>query len=270
MIGIIYFKKSGLYTRSSKKYKKIERPISYYMRHTPKFEKGFTVADLMQILKEYEADFNLLFLAYTRGFELHPFFEEMSLPLEKEFEKDIKYLEFSWSVSVDNFNEFGKPKYEIDEYIHITGKKEGEKQGYSIGFTSLNTLRNTTFKLNTAIEYSTIHSGEIWEERKSTKKVFLKGTKSFNFENIVGAFLNEITYFGYPTHRIEKSDQLDKMYENLDRSEMIPMEKIQLEWSEKKLAELKKKKETKLTILKIEKVEKEIVFLRNQLKNTKS
>ena len=87
MMGFIYFKKSGLYTRSFKKYKKIERPISCYMRHIPKFEKGFTVADLMQILKEYENDVNLIFLAYTRGFELQPFYEEMNLPLEKEPEK---------------------------------------------------------------------------------------------------------------------------------------------------------------------------------------
>ena len=267
MTGIIYLKKSGLYTRSSKIYKKIERPISYYMLHTPKFEKGFTVADLMLILKKYENDVNLMFLAYTRGFEFHPFFEEMNLPLEKESENSIQYLEFSWSASVDNFNEFGKPKYEIEEYIHVSGKKEGEKQGYSIGFTSLNVLKNTTFKLNNKIEYSTIHSGEIWEQRKSVIKVFLKGTKSFNFENIVGAFLNEITYFGYPSHRIEENDKLDEVYENLDRSELIPMEKIQLEWKEKDLERLKTKKITKMASLKIEKLNKEIAFLRNQLKN---
>lgn len=266
MIGIIYFKKSGLYTRSFKRYKKIDRPISYYMCHIPKFEKGFTVGDLMQILKEYENDVNLIFLAYTRGFELQPFYEEMNLPLEKEPEKSMQYLEFAWSVQINNFNDFGKSKYEIEEYVQISGKKEGEKESYSIGFTSLNALKESTFRLINKIEYSTIHFSEIWEEKKYRKEVFLKGIKTFTFENIVGAFLNEITYFGYPNQRIVESDKLDEIHENLDSSELIPMEEIQLKWKEKDLAALKKKKETKLTFLKIEKVEKEIAFLRKQLK----
>ena len=45
------------------------------------------------------------------------------------------------------------------------------------------------------------------------------------------------------------------------------MEKIQLEWKEKDLERLKTKKITKMASLKIEKLNKEIAFLRNQLKN---
>jgi hypothetical protein len=75
MIGIIYFKKTGLYFRSAKRFRKIDRPISFYLHHPPKFEKGFTVQNLMKIFKEYESDVNLIFLANSRGFELNPFYE---------------------------------------------------------------------------------------------------------------------------------------------------------------------------------------------------
>jgi hypothetical protein len=43
MIGTIYFKKTGLYFRSAKRFRKIDPPISFCLHHPPKFEKGFTV-----------------------------------------------------------------------------------------------------------------------------------------------------------------------------------------------------------------------------------
>ena len=70
MIDLIYLKKSGLYTRFARKYSKIDKPISYYLHHTPVFEKGFTVLHLMQILKDYEKDVDLVFLAFSRGFKI--------------------------------------------------------------------------------------------------------------------------------------------------------------------------------------------------------
>jgi hypothetical protein len=36
-----------------KKYHKIDRPISYYLHHSIKTEKGFTIQHLMEVLKEY-------------------------------------------------------------------------------------------------------------------------------------------------------------------------------------------------------------------------
>jgi hypothetical protein len=57
----------------------------------------------------------------------------------------------------------------------------------------------------------------------------------------VGAFLNEIAYFGYPIQRIEESNKLDVIHENLDSSVLILLEEIQLEWKEKDSKIWKKK-----------------------------
>lgn len=80
MVDVIYLKKSGLYTRFKKKYHKIDLPISFYLHHSIKIEKGFTIQHLMEILKEYEKDVDLIFQAYTRGFKLEPFYNEMNEP----------------------------------------------------------------------------------------------------------------------------------------------------------------------------------------------
>jgi predicted chitinase len=57
----------------------------------------------------------------------------------------------------------------------------------------------------------------------------------------VGAFLNEIAYFVYLNQRIEESNKLDVIHENLDSSVLILLEEIQLEWKEKDSKIWKKK-----------------------------
>ncbi len=57
----------------------------------------------------------------------------------------------------------------------------------------------------------------------------------------MGAFLNEIAYFVYLNQRIEESNKLDVIHENLGSSVLIPMKEIQLEWKEKD-SEIWKKK----------------------------
>jgi hypothetical protein len=56
----------------------------------PKIDKDFTVEDLMLILKQNEAEVDSLFYAYTRGFLLNQYFEEMQLPVLKEEKSKIK------------------------------------------------------------------------------------------------------------------------------------------------------------------------------------
>jgi len=266
MIDIIYLKKSGLYTRFKKEYKKIDRSISYYLHHTPKIEKDFTVGDLMEILKEYEHDVNLVFMAYTRRFEINPFYEEMNLSLENVKENLINHLEFSWRTDVDNLKEFGKPKYEMSDSVDIIGKKSDDKERYGISLSPLNELKDATFKLNKKIKFSKISFGEIWEEdRKMQEKVFFEGVKEFTFQDIIGAFLNEITYHGYPEDKKDRITELDESFEQSKTGEGIPFEVIQLEWKEKFLSHWQKKKESKNRTLHIEKLEKEIAFLKGKL-----
>lgn len=266
MIDIVYLKKSGLFTRFARKYQKIERPLAYYLHHTPVIEKGFSVFDLMNILKENEKEVNLLFMAYTRGFTLAPFYEEMNSNVAVKKEDALDCLEFSLAGEIDNLNEFGKPKYEISHYVHINGIKKTDKERYSIGFSPLSELSQATIVLNNEIEFSIMQRGEIWEtEKKPTKKVFFTGIKEFMLEDILGPFLHEITFYGYPKDRNMQLEELEERVETSKTEDCIPWEVIQLEWKEKDLVEWQKKNDGKTKSLKIEKLEKEIAFLKKKL-----
>lgn len=268
-MNFIFLKKTGFYTRFNKKYTPIERSFSYYLHHFPKIEKGFTVADLMHILKKYESDIDFLFQADTRGFLLQPFYEEMLLPIHQENESKISKLEFSWAVDVYNQKEFGKPRYNIADYATISGIVEGEDVNYSLSFRPLNEIKMATFKLNKNYKVSYFKMGEIWEEnRKSETLVFFKGTKSFTLQNFIGAFLNEISFCGYPDSRAKEAQKLDKIKQRLDsgKEKTYSWEEVQLKFKTKDFKRLQKKKETKKNLLRLAKLKKEIDFLKAKVK----
>lgn len=270
MIDFIYLKKSGLYTRFAKKYSKIDRPISYYLHHTPVIQKDFTVLDLMKILKEYENEVDLIFMAYSRGFKIDPYYQEIISPVTKKNEFKIDYLEFSWSGNIDNLKEFGKPKYEMYDYVHITGKVNGDKERYGFGLSDLNEIKNATFKLDNRIEFKTIDFGEIWDEnRKPITKLFFDGVKPFVFENIIGTFINEITFYGYNESKIEFIEKLEESSEDSKSGGGTPHEVIQLKWKRESLIHWQKKKDSKNKALKLEKLLKEISFLEIEIEKLK-
>ena len=69
---------------------------------------------------------------------------------------------------MDNVKEFGKPKYQISEYVNVSGKVKDEKQLYSITLTHLNELKNATFKLDKKIKFSHTDYGDKWDENRKT------------------------------------------------------------------------------------------------------
>lgn len=298
MIDFIYLKKSGFYTHFANKYLKIDKPISYYLHHTPVFEKGFSVLHLMQILKEYEQEVDLIFMAYSRGFKIDPFYQEMMEPIEthikkgfssdemkkwvpdnqnlntfskkKDNESKIDYLEFSWSGNIHNLKEFGKPKYEMSDYVHITGKVYNSKERYGFGLDNLSEIKDTTFKLDTGIEFKTIDFGEIWDEnRKPVTQLFFKGIKPFVFENIIGTFIHEMTCYGYKEHKTKFIERLEKSSEESKLGGGTLHQVMQLKWSKRSLLDWQNKKDSKNKTLKIEKLEKEIRFLEIEIEKLK-
>lgn len=267
-MNFIYLNKSGFYTRSKKEYIPIDRPISYYLHHFPKIEKDFTVEDLINLLNEYETDIDFLFQAYTRGFLLQPFFEEMNLPNKPEKESEISALEFSWDASIFNEKEFGKPLYSVTDYAHVSGIIKDEKEKYSIGFSPLHQIKNATFKFNKKYKISYFKTGEIWEEdRKPENTVFFKGIKEFTLQDFIGAFLNEISFYGYPENRDEQAIELDERIEvhKSGNEKTYSWEEVQLKFKTKYFKELQKNKTTKKNLLRLEKLKKEIEFLKNKV-----
>lgn len=268
----IYLKKTGFFTRFKKKYIPIDRSISYYLHHYPKIEKDFTVLDLMNLLKNREADIDFLFEACMRGFLLRPFIEELSLTEIPDRENKISVVEFSWSPNVYNEKEFGKPQYSISDYVHISGIISGEKEKYTLCFTPFSEIKDATFKLNKKYLISYFKMGEIWEENKKPKNIlFFNGIKEFTLNDFIGAFLNEISFSGYPESRNEESKNLDEISQKvkLGKEKTYAWEEVQLKFKIKFFKKLQQKKETKTNLLRLAKLKKEIDFLKKKIKENK-
>jgi hypothetical protein len=266
-MDFLYLTKNGLCTRENKEFLPIECTFSYYLNHYPKIEKGFTVEDFMEILKKNESDVNHLFQAFTKGFLLDAYYQEMGLKSIKEDKSKINKLEFSWQTDLWNIKEFGKPKYELSEYVQVSGIVDGEKNRYSLSFVNLNEIKNATFKLNKNIKINFTDFGDKWDEnRKVIKKTFFKGVKQFTFQDIVGCFLNEISFYGYPEQSDEVADELEKQIKNIKNEKTTPLEVLQLQWAKKSLKIIEKKKLTSKNILRLEKLTKEINYLELKIK----
>lgn len=266
----IYLKKSGIFVKRKKSFLPIDRPFSFYLKFIPKLDKDFTVEDLMNALNTYESDVDFLFQSFTRGYILKPFFDEMNCATSvNDKSSKISKLVFSWIGNVDNLNELGKPKFEMSEYVQLSGKVDSEKQLYSLSFVNLSKIKSATFSLNKKIVYQYIDYGDLWDEnRKTKKKTFFKGVREFTFYDLIGSFLYEISFFGDPKESDEQSKKLDAMLDEGDKSEKIPMEVVQLRWKKKWFERVNKKKKTKKNLLLLDKLKKEIDFLENKINNS--
>ena len=258
----IYLTKNGLCIRKKKEFLPIEKPLSYYLNEYPKIEKGFTLGDLMEILKQNEVAVDLLFMAYTRGFVLGAYYQEMQLESLKQDKSKIAEIEFGWRTDIENTKEFGKPKYELSEYVNITGRVKDETTNYSLSFVSLNELKDATITLNKNIHYNYYDLGDKWDEdRKIVDKTFFKGIRNFTLRDIIGAFLNEITFYGYPEQADEMASDLEKRSKNFKNKKTFRIEELQLDMAKKHFERIEKKKLTRKNILRLEKLSKEITYL---------
>jgi hypothetical protein len=221
-------------------------------------------------LKEYEKNVDLVFMAYSRGFKIAPYYQEIIEPIIKEVANKIDYLEFSWVGSLHNSVEFGKPKYEMSDYVHITGKVNNSKENYGFGLDYLNEIKDATFKLDNKIEFKITDYGDIWDENRKTKtKIFFKGTKPFVFENIIGAFINEITFYGSKQNKLKFIESLEKSSEEVKLGGGTPHEVVQLKWNKDSLKRWQNKKDSKNKTLKLEKLHKEIEYLEQEVERLK-
>ena len=269
----IYLTKNGLCIRKKKEFLPIDQPFSYYLNEYPKIDKGFTVGDLMQILKQNENAVDLIFMSHTKGFSLSPYYQEMELASLKQDKSKITTIEFGWRTDISNTKEVGKPKYELSEYVNIIGRIDNEKTNYSLSFVSLNELKDAVIKLDKNIHYNHYDLGDLWDEnRKTVEKTFFKGIRNFTLQDIIGAFLNEITFYGYPEQADEVASDLEKTSKNYKNQKTFRIEELQLEMAKKSFDSIQKKKQTKKNILRLEKLSKEITYLEKivtEIKNPK-
>lgn len=263
----IFITKEGFFVKEKGKWVPVSAPLSYYLHYFPKFDKGLTVFDFMKILMGYEQEVNSLFMAYSRGFELKPFWDEMNLPPEKTQERSLDTLVFQWSVDVYNEKEFGKPLLSISDSIHISGKIKKEKGvNYGLSFTKMNELKKVRLKTDSSYKAEYYKPSEMWKDKKGKFIPIFNGIKTMTLRDIVGAWLNEISFFGYPESRNEQGEKILHQSENIKNEKTTPIEVLLLKWKKEKIKRLKKKKSTPVNEKRIAKARKEIRYLKEKLK----
>lgn len=132
----------------------------------------------------------------------------------------------------------------------------------------LNNITEATFKLNKKYKICYFEMGEIWEENKKPKNIsFFKGIKEFTLQDFIGAFLNEISFSGYPENRDIEAEKLETLCEKVDKGseKTYSWEEVQLKFKVNFFKKLQKKKATKKNLLRLAKLKKEIEFLKSKI-----
>lgn len=266
----ILIRKKGFFTKEdSGKIKRINKPLSYYLRHNPKLQRNFTIEDLFNLLIKYEDEVNMLFLSYSRGFEIRPYYEELKNECQKNENSD--YIEICWRTDVC------EKELTIYPHIHEIGK---DKMGYSLMCSSVSDFKHLVIKLDNRIHVMKHIIPKRWEKDKKTrKKNIFKGTQAFTFQDFIGVFLYEITWSGYPENRNERSDELDEIIKNIEDDDFdeddfdieednISWDKFQLKWKEDELEALLKKKRPSQK--KIAEINKEIEWIKKDIEEAEN
>lgn len=214
------FKKDGIYYGKEK----IESIFPYLKTEVHGIE-DMTLEDLFDILNEYEDEVDACFLSFTRGHLLKPFYEEIKS--DNKEKNDYTELNFHWNV--DNY-EYENDELEIEkelfENITITLRKVGDTDNYAVSFINLSEIKSVVITLNLDYIIRDKNYNSILETRKFPSL----------FE-LIGNFLYEITFDGYPEQREERSKELMKRYEEIDDSiqEYFSLDDLKLEMMEKQL-----------------------------------
>lgn len=269
----IIIKKDGLYTSvyndnlKTSELNKIDNPIAYYLNHNVEIDDNVTVKDLMNLLMEYESDVDLLFMGYSRGFKIRQFFSEMQKPLsESEFVNEIDYLEIYWSTDYYKFKNEA-PELSIFPSMHGIGKEKSDEgiQYYGISLTPLNELKNLNIKLNDSLIIEEHIIPEIYEEKPMEIKELINAVKPLTLGEMIGGFIHEITWHGYPKDKEERVEELNQAVMDIKegKEETIPIEKFFLEVEENNLKEAMDEEDYE----EVEKIQKKIEYLKDKLNN---
>ncbi len=253
MIDKIYLKKDGFFVKNdSGKIVKINKPISYYLQYGIKLEKGFNVEDLMNLLIQYEERIDLLFLSYTRGFHLRPFYEEMKIEYPIK-ERKSACIETYWCVDIWNSKELT---------VWPSAHEIWNKTQYSLMCTPIYEIKHLPLKINNSFKLEEFIVYKPSENKKPQLNKIFSGTKDFNLQDFIGGFLYEITWSGYPDQKNKATKELDERVEDVDSKTFISSDQMFLEIYENELEELLSKK--KPSQKRIEYLKTEIEHLKNK------
>lgn len=203
-----YNEKSNLSSVSSMK-----GHIGMHLQSVVEVERNVTVEDFMRALIKHEADIDVMFNGASRGHKLRPYYEEM---LKKPDNKrnDLAYVELSWS-SEYSASEGRKKMNEVAIYLQMNGmtdKKRGiEMRSYSLIQTPINDWKHLPFRLSRMLLVYDFQLNHKNASGASEARVvtMLEAEREMTLYDLIGGFMDGITWHGYPQQRNERAAQIE-------------------------------------------------------------
>lgn len=223
--------------------KDLDKPLNYFYNESLKFDELLNLEGFFDALSPH---FNLLdidFIAYTRGFTLKEYYDELKTQPNSECNNsEIKCIQFYKCYNMHSYMDLmtGKVEITVDDYVSYHGKNVDPKEcNYGLSFSGLNNIKYLPITLEETYDICIFDS-----EATEKFKTLVKGViKDWNLHEVLVAFLNELTFHGHPSDSKAFSESLDVSSEELqqaiERGEEVgePIESLLITWLE---ADLKK------------------------------
>jgi hypothetical protein len=259
-IMIVYIKKDGIYYRQFNKetkeesFSNIESHMAYYLQDIVSIDEDVTVEDLMNVLMQYEEQVDVLFMGHTRGFKLKPFFDNMNEEAPEGVGiTDLDFIEFHWETDYTVYDKEVDGEDAGSNFhcgVGFSGIDDSVKENtteksryYSMSLSPLNRWKELPMKINNEFII------EQFEKNSETgvyeRKVIMDSERDMTLYELIGGFLHEISWHGYPEDKEEVVSSLNESIEAVEsgEAELIPWEKVQIDMKTEQIEELKKEKE---------------------------
>jgi len=184
-----------------------------------------TFFDLVMLESEKISD---IFQSHLGGYDLSDWADEWNQPdktLDDAEEEQIDHVELRWSVEYHSDN----PEYGLDDWVDFGGRgrmkskeafgdDEWHDTNFGFSFTPINEIKHYPFKIRDEwriFDWNFDANLELPSEERYEAGFIFNSTKVMTVYDVIGAILFDISFYGPPTERQDKSDELTEQVEHI-------------------------------------------------------
>lgn len=194
---------------------KVTGPISLYLQSPIEIEKGVMVQDFMDVLMQHEADIDAMFFGFSKGHKLRPFYEEMKRDPDNK-RLNVSKVEIGWTADYFAAERRGQHN-ELYLSVQMSGiakkKVDGETVYTSLSQAAMNDWKHVPLVICDTLrvsDFRIVDKGPTG--RAETHFVtLLEAKKEMTLYDLVGGFIDSITWYGYPEQRKERMEDIERM-----------------------------------------------------------
>ena len=226
-----------VFTKEGPKEEDVSAELYDQLFRTCHIEEGVVLKDVLLLVKDWcEILSPLTTSSPTWLKELVD--EGLNSPYKAEGD-NVKHLEVSWQSEV---TQYGKEPKQINEWVSFDGIGEppvgdesykdwpvGKPVHYALEFSPVHTLSELPLKLNTMMKLR----DETSRKAVYPAPILVEAEKDFTLIDILRGIFWELSFFGSPTNRDTKSDELTKSMDDIKSGKVktIPLEEIKSKWA---------------------------------------